>query len=241
LFDEISSHSNIAFVVYCYGKYKVIKDDIIYNFQRYADKYNYDLIISEQENNYKYPWIKLNSFNLLDRYNWVITCDADMYISPSCPDIINFCTINSFNQILNTNVATSSLFVIGKIFQQYDFFNYNDDIIYSSIKNNCIKCVDHCILLQYRDLIDEECWMTRLLYKYNININVVNINTYTTNRSNMLLPRDCYRYNIIHFNSYNHNNMIYKLPEIYHLLDKRTDVNQLNKYILQQWGNIKCQ
>ena len=104
-----------------------------------------------------------------------------------------------------------------------------------------MKCVDQCILLLDRDLIDEECWMTRLLYRYNININVININAYTTNRRNMLLPKDCYKYNMIHFNSYNHNNMIYKLPEIYHLLDKRVDVNQLNKYILQQWGNIKCQ
>ena len=238
MFDEISSHSNIAFVVYCYEKYKAIKDDIIYNFQRYADKYKYDLIISEQENNYKYPWIKLNSFNLLDNYDWVITCDLDTYISPFCPDIISFCNEGSFNQIINTSTATSSLFVIHRklLPHRYQFLNY-EQFTNLSIKDNCIHCIKHCNLCEYRDIIDEECWLTRILYSNNININLLNINMYTTNRDNILLPTDCYKYNMIHFNSYNYHNMIHILPELFKLLDKREKVNILNRYILNQWRN----
>jgi len=238
LFDGISSHSNIAFVVYCYGKYKAIKDDIIYNFQRYADKYKYDLIISEQENIQKHTWVKLQSFELLSEYKWVITCDMDMYISPSCPDIINFCTINSFNQLINANIATSCLFVIDKSFQKYNYSNYKD-LIHSLIKDTCIECMPECLIYNHTNIVDEECWLTRLIYKNKINFNNIRISAYTTNKYNMLLPRDCYRYNIIHFNNYSNNNMVRCLPELYYQLDKRTNVSQMNKYILQQWYSTK--
>jgi len=234
--DVISKH--VAFIIYCYGKYKLIKDNTAYNFERYANKYNYTLIISEQENNYNYPWIKLNSFNLLDSYDWVITCDLDVYISPSCPDIINLCNENSFNQITNTLMTTSSLFVIHKSLLKYRslFLNYVQ-FIDKSIKDNCIKCIPDCNMSEYRDVIDEECWLTRMLYLNQINKHTININMYTTNRDNILLPADCYRYNMIHFNSYNYHNILNIIPELFKLLDKKEKVNILNRYILNKWGN----